>query len=168
MTEAASAIIQLKELIRDIEFAMLTTVRPDGMLQSCPMLTSEADADGLLWFLSDTNTDKVEALRTNRRVNVSYADPATERYVSVSGFCQLVRDHEKTRALWKPIYKTWFPKGLDDPDLILLKVHVLEAHYWYAAESRMAKLHGFAPAPAPSGYAPAVEETVRLPEDMNR
>lgn len=33
-------------------------------------------------------------------------------------------------ALWQKPLKTWFPKGLDDPDLALLKVEVEHAEYW--------------------------------------
>jgi general stress protein 26 len=128
-------------------------------------MTSAIDEDEILWFLSDTNTEKVNALQTERRVNVSYADPASDRYVSVTGICQLVRDHERTKSLWSPLHKKWFPKGLDDPDLILLKVHVLEAEYWDSAENRMVRVPGF------GGRAiqdAVVHEAVALPEDLNR
>jgi general stress protein 26 len=161
-----SSVARLNELIANIEIAMLTTIRADGTLHSCPMVTSAVDPNEILWFLSDTHTEKVEALRTERRVNVSYADPATERYVSVTGICQLVRDHEQTKALWNPPYTTWFPKGPDDPDLILLKVHVLEAEYWYAEESRMVSL-GFSKDKT-ARYAPASHDAVAFPEDLNR
>ena len=58
--------------------------------------------------------------------------------------CELVRDHAKTKQLWKPVYQTWFPKGIEDPNLILLKVHIQEAEYWSADQGRMVKLVGFA------------------------
>ena len=82
----------------------------------------------------------MEALRTDHRVNLAYSDAGSQRYVSVSGHCELVRDHVKAKQLWNPVYKTWFPKGLDDPNLILLKVHVQEAEYWDAR----ARPHGAA------------------------
>ena len=31
---------------------------------------------------------------------------------------------EKIEELWKPIYKTFFPKGLEDPELALMKISV--------------------------------------------
>jgi general stress protein 26 len=101
-------------------------------------------ADGVIWFFSHTNTEKVEAIRTDHRVNLAYSDGDSQRYVSISGGCELVRDHVKARELWKPVYGTWFPKGIDDPNLILLKVHVQEADYWHTDEGRMVKLLGFA------------------------
>jgi general stress protein 26 len=129
------------------------------------MTTSAIDEDDILWFLSDTNTEKVSALQTERHVNVSFADPALQRYVSITGVCQLVRDYERAKSLWSPLHERWFPKGLDDPDLILLKVHVLEAEYWDSSENRMVGVSGFGER---ARQGAMVHETVALPEDLNR
>lgn len=143
MAQTYNPVAKLNELVKGIEFAMLTTVRTDGTLHSCPMAAQEVDIDGTLWFLTDTNTQKVEAIRTDERVNVAYSDLAGQRYISITGRCQLVRDHVKSKAMWNPLYKTWFPKGLEDPNLILLKVQVQDAEYWDAQEGRMVSLSGF-------------------------
>ena len=144
MAQTYDSVAKLNELIKDIDFAMLTTIRTDGSLHSCPMATQQVDTDGIIWFFSHINTEKVEAIRTDPRVNLAYSDADSQRYVSITGRCELVRDHVKAKQLWKPIYATWFPKGSEDPNLILLKVHVQEAAYWHEKENRMAKLLGFA------------------------
>ncbi|HEY5177769.1 MAG TPA: pyridoxamine 5'-phosphate oxidase family protein [Terriglobales bacterium] len=144
MAQTYDPVAKLNELIRDIDFAMLTTIRTNGSLHSCPMATKEVDADGVIWFFSHINTEKVEAIRTDPRVNLAYSDADSQRYVSIAGRCELVRDHVKAKQLWKPVYETWFPRGIEDPNLILLKVHVQEADYWHTDESRMVKLLGFA------------------------
>ena len=146
MTETSNPVVKLNELIKGIDFAMLTTIRTNGSLHSCPMATQKVDADGVIWFFSHINTEKVEAIRTDHRVNLAYSDADSQRYVSITGRCELVRDHVQAKQLWKPVYETWFPKGIDDPNLILLKVHVQEAAYWREEEGRMVKLLGFAKA----------------------
>ena len=55
---------------------------------------------------------------------------------------ELVHDKEKMRALWSPWLKPWFPKGLDDPDLVLLKVSILAVEYWDAPDSATARAYG--------------------------
>src|SRR5688572_11191056 len=116
---------KLASLIKDINFAMLTTVCPDGSLRSRPMATQrDAGFVGELWFFTDQNTAKVYEIENDRHVNVSYADPAKNHYVSVSGRARLVKDRAKAKELWNPFYKSWFPKGLDDPNLALLRVTV--------------------------------------------
>jgi general stress protein 26 len=144
MAQTYDPVAKLNELIKEIDFAMLTTIRSDGSLHSCPMATQEVDADGVIWFFSHAKTEKVEAIRTDPRVNLAYSDADSQRYISITGRCELVRDHVKAKQLWKPVYGTWFPRGIEDPNLILLKVHVQEADYWHTDESRMVKLLGFA------------------------
>ena len=62
----------------------------------------------------------------------------------MSGTARLVHDREKAEQLWRPLYKAWFPKGIDDPDLALLCVHVDRAEYWDSPSSIAVKLAGFA------------------------
>ena len=144
MAETKDPVTKLKELIKGIDFAMLTTIRPDGSLHSCAMATAEIDGDGVVWFFSGNNSEKVEAIKSDPRVNLAYSDASGQRYISITGRCELVRDHVKARELWNPLYKAWFPKGIEDPNLILLSVHIQEAEYWSAAEGRMVRLTGFA------------------------
>jgi len=129
------AIKKLNELIKDIDFAMLTTVEDDGMLRSRPMVTQEAEFDGDLWFFTGASSHKVDEVQHDRHVNVSYADPKNQHYVSISGTAQLIRDRKKMEELWNPAYKAWFPQGLDDPDLALLKVTAQHAEYWDSPSS---------------------------------
>ncbi|MBD2308969.1 pyridoxamine 5'-phosphate oxidase family protein [Chroococcidiopsis sp. FACHB-1243] len=134
---------KLRELLRDIKFAMLTTVEDDGSLRSRPMATQEQDFDGNLWFFSNSNAPKVQEVEHHQRVNLSYAQPDKQKYISVSGTAQLVRDRQKIEELWNPTYKSWFPQGLDDPNLALLKVSVDKAEYWDSPSSQVVRLVGF-------------------------
>jgi general stress protein 26 len=143
MAQSYDPIARLNELISGIAIAMLTTISPDGNLHSCPMAAHGVDSAGVMWFLSGSNTEKVEAARTMQHVSLAFADHPAQRYVSVSGFCELVRDHVKAKELWVPSYVSWFPGGLDDPNLILLKIDVQQAEYWSPSERRMVELLGF-------------------------
>jgi PPOX class probable F420-dependent enzyme len=134
---------RLRGLIEDIDFCMLTTVEPDGSLHSRPMSTQAMDEEGCLWFFTSTDSAKAREIRADEHVNLSYARPKEMRYVSVSGTAEVVRDAAKNRELWKPVYKTYFPEGLEDPSLGLLKVHVHEAEFWDDSANRMVKFFKF-------------------------
>jgi general stress protein 26 len=54
-----------------------------------------------------------------------------------------VHDKGKMKKLWNPLYKAWFPKGLDDPDICLLRIRVESAEYWDTPSSKMVQLAGF-------------------------
>jgi general stress protein 26 len=144
MANTHDSIAKLNELIKGIDFAMLTTTRTNGSLHSCPMAAAQVDEDAVLWFFSGNNTEKVEAIKNNAKVNVAYSDSISQRYVSITATAEPVRDHVKAKELWEPQYKAWFPNELADPDLILLKVHVRGVEYWDANGGRMVELAGFA------------------------
>ena len=67
------------ELIKNIEYAMLTAALPDGTLRSRPMVTQNAPFDGTLWFFTDADSAKVYEVRRDGHVNVAYADPDHNR-----------------------------------------------------------------------------------------
>lgn len=136
------AIEKLNELIKDVQVAMLTTI-DKGVLRSRPMQTQEFEFDGDLWFFSSTDTHKTDEIEKDRRVNVSYAAPNSNTYVSVSGTAEIVQDKAKIEEFWNPIYKAWFPEGLDDPTLCLLKIEVEQAEYWDSSSSTLVQVAGF-------------------------
>ncbi len=133
---------KLKELIEGIDFCMLTTI-DTGQLRSRPMSTQEVDADANLWFFTSEDTHKVDEIEKDGRVNISYAQPDKDRYVSVSGTAEMVKDRAKIEELWSPILKAWFPEGLDDPKLTLLKVSVESAEYWDSPSGKLVEVFGF-------------------------
>lgn len=137
---------KLNELIKDISIAQFTTCEDDGSLRSRPMATQDTDFVGDLWFFTRDDASKVRELRADEHVNVSYSDPDSNRFVSVSGRASLVRDPAKIKDLWRPVLKAWFPQGEDDPHIALIKVHVDHAEYWDAPSSTMVKVVGFAKA----------------------
>jgi general stress protein 26 len=121
---------RLTELIRDIRVAMLTTATEAGDLRSRPMVPCHTDPEGGLWFFTHAGDPKVEEARRHPHVNVCFADPGGNRYVSVSGTAALVRDRVMIRELWDDSARAWLPSGPDDPDLALLRVDVERAEYW--------------------------------------
>jgi Uncharacterized stress protein (general stress protein 26) len=136
------SIEKLKELIMDIDFCMLTTM-DGGYLRSRPMSTQEFEFDGDLWFFTSDNTHKVEEIEKDNRVNVAYSKSSNDTYVSVSGRAEISKDRAKIEELWSPVLKAWFPEGLDDPHLCLLKVTVEQAEYWDTPSGKIVQMLGF-------------------------
>ena len=136
-------VAKVAELIKDINIAMLTTEAEDGLLHSRPMATQKTEFDGTLWFFTGLSTGKVSEIDWNPEVNLSYAEPKDTRYVSVSGSAEILHDRAKMSELWSDIYKAWFPQGLDDPDLCLMKVEVTFAEYWDVPSGKMVQVFGF-------------------------
>ena len=135
---------KVADLVEEIRFAMLTTEEDDGSLRSRPMATMQMDNDGCLWFFTALSSGKVDEMQHHRQVNLVYARTDKQDYLSISGSAQVVRDQDKMRALWSPWIEPWFPKGLGDPNLGLLKVTIAEAEYWDAPGSTAKRVAGLA------------------------
>ncbi|SDL84427.1 General stress protein 26 [Catalinimonas alkaloidigena] len=136
------AAIKLKEEIEKVEIAMLTTQGDDGRFRARPMHTTRVDADGILWFFTSDQSDKVREIERNPKVGLGYSGPGKDTYVSVSGEAQLVKDKAKMHDLWNPTLKAWFADGLDTPDIALLKITVEKAEYWDSASGTLLTLYG--------------------------
>ena len=127
---------KIRELIKDIDFCMLTTVDENGDLHSRPMSSNgDVDDDGDIWFFTNASSHKVTEIQKLPKVNVSFADPDDQRYISVSGTAQIVRDRAKIDEFWKPEFKIWFHEGKGDPEIALLRVNLEKAEYWDSPSS---------------------------------
>jgi general stress protein 26 len=136
------SIEKLSDLIKDVEIAMLTTI-DDGILRSRPMRTQDFEFDGELWFFTSSKTHKTAEIEKDNRVNVSYAAPDSNTYVSVSGRAEIVKGQAKIDRYWSEIHRAWFPEGKNAPDLVLLKVNVEQAEYWDSPSSTIVQIAGF-------------------------
>jgi len=135
MTTTEKKIDEMYSLIDGIEIAMFTTRRPDGSLVSRPMATQRRDGGSDLYFVTDGDTNKLDELKYDPHVNLSYYRNKTREWVSVSGVARLSKDRAKIRQLYEPDWKAWFGDeggdrdgGPDDPriTLILVEAHSVE------------------------------------------
>ena len=140
--QRTEAIEKLKGFLEGIDFTMLTTIS-NGKLHSRPMSTQEMDENGDLWFFTQDDSRKIEEIQADNRINAAYSDPDGNTFVSVFGRADVVKDRAKIEELWSPIYKAWFPEGLDDPHICLLRVRVEDAEYWDAPNSKIVQIAGF-------------------------
>lgn len=120
----------LKDKIKDIRFAMLSTVEEDGDIHMRPMATHDMDEDGTLWFFTYDDSNKVREIRQNPRVGLGYENHTAETYVTAAGIAEVVKDRAKIDEIWSDLLKAWFPNGKDDPRIALLKVTLHQAEYW--------------------------------------
>lgn len=106
------------------------------------MSTQQTDFDGDLWFFTSEDTHKIEEIEKDNRVAAAYSDPGKNTFVSISGRAAISKDRAKMEELWSPVLKAWFPDGLDDPKLCLLKVVAEQAEYWEGSSSTLVQLFG--------------------------
>jgi general stress protein 26 len=151
---------KLWSLIKEAKFAMLVT--EDGPhLRGRPMAASQGGFDGTLWFFTRASSHKVSEVQAHPRVCVTYAEPSSQDYVSLSGTASLVRDKAEIDRRWSPLLKAWFPDGKDDPDVALLKITVQEAEYWDSPNSKIVQLYSYVKASL-TGTPPQLGDNVKV------
>lgn len=128
-------------LIQDTRFCMLSHRHADGTLHSHPLTTQNKTlaADACLYFFVSRTTEVGQRLRQDGNVNLAYANPGKDTWVSVTGTASVLEDMEKKKELFGPMAKAWFD-GPEDPNLELVEVRIDEAEYWNVKENKLLQL----------------------------
>jgi general stress protein 26 len=134
------AIEKFRDLVKDVTICMFTTLDENGNLSSRPMFTSSIDDEGNVWFFTNEFSEKINEVSKDNLVHLIYSHPVKNIYLDVKGTCSLIIDKKKMEELWDSTLKNWFPEGLEDPKICLVKVATEEAHFWNHSSSKMGLL----------------------------
>jgi general stress protein 26 len=118
----------LVKAVERIRVAMLVTTGGEEM-HSRPMWCAGVDAD-TLWFLSQDSTPKTTEASGSSPVNVSFSDAEHGIFVSVAGTSELLHDPKLVEKFWKSEFRKWFPQGVGDPNLGILRIDVTKVEAW--------------------------------------
>lgn len=121
---------KIRDLVADIEVAMLTTVGLDGGFRSRPMGTVLDPEAATLWLFVSAVSDTAAEVQRAPQVGLIFSDPQRDRYVAVSGEARFIEDRNRIHQLWREAFARWFPGGPDDKSLVLLEVDIAVAEFW--------------------------------------
>jgi len=123
-------------MVEDIEVAMMTTRRADGHLRSRAMATQKRAPGADLWFVTSSDSTKLDEIEHDAHVNLSYYNNSSREWISVSGVAMMSRDREKIAELYAPDWKLWFGSEGDpkhgtpeDPRMVLIGVTIHGAEF---------------------------------------
>ncbi|HEV2695915.1 MAG TPA: pyridoxamine 5'-phosphate oxidase family protein [Verrucomicrobiae bacterium] len=140
-------------LLKKFDTAMLVTHGRDYIEHARPMGIAGVEDNCDLWFFTEAASEKAREIEHDSKVLLVFQKDHAA-YISITGLAQLTTDRLKAAELWKDSFKTYFPGGANDPNLMLIKVIVLEAEYWdntgfkgikYLFEAASARSHGTRP-----------------------
>jgi general stress protein 26 len=104
----AGSVEKLRELIKDVEYALVTTHGEGGALHSRPLTTLDWEFDGIAWFLIAARSRLADELAANEHVNVAYGDPDSGKFVALEGRGRVLRDSQRAKELWNPWAEAFF------------------------------------------------------------
>lgn len=155
----------LWNLIKDIKFGMFTHRDAQGRLHAHPLTTQNKSVDekATLYFFVKSDSEIASAVAHEQQVCVTYSNPQSDSYVSVSGEAQIDHDMAKKEALFSPMSKAWYPAGPTDPQLTLVTVRLHHAEYWVSDDSSMVQLFKIVKAAATGDANPNLGHHEKVP-----
>lgn len=122
---------------------MMTMHDAQGQLSSQPMTVIEMDASGCLWMLisKSGHTARVSSESGGvDTVNLSFSDESRSTFTSVTAHATLSHDSQRKKDLWSIMARPWFPQGVEDPDLAVLKLAPIKAEIWDGPDSSVLRI----------------------------
>jgi general stress protein 26 len=139
------ALEKLRELLNNFPIAFMVTLTGD-QIQARPIgiVGDHAAFDGTLWFITDKRSRKVQAIESGAVTSLLFQNDKEGAYLQLLGRASVIEDREKLKELYTTLQRTWFPKGLDDPDITLVRFDAREGNYWDSHDSLMRLAVAFA------------------------
>lgn len=119
---------EIRDILDDVRVCMLVDTFQAGLRARPMALHFDDDTDEALWFITDTNSGKVDEVMKNPSVCVSVQKGQT--YASITGNAEIVENRAKLKGIWSPFVDAWYPEGPDSPNVTLLKVTPSHGEYW--------------------------------------
>lgn len=133
MTKSLS---DLAEIMRDIDFTMLSTKTQDGGIAARPMSNNrDVDYAGESTFFSMDDTLTVSDITRDPNVGLTLHGNTgllgkPPIFIAAEGKAEIVRDKAAFERHWVKDLDRWFEQGIDTPGLVLIRVRADRVHYW--------------------------------------
>ncbi len=126
-----NAVTKIRELVAQAQTCFFCTVIVSGQsVKTRPMAAQEVDSQGHLWFLGASDSVVVREIGQDPKVQLMFQGSPHSDFLTLYGHATLSRDKAKIDELWKPLMKTWFTEGKDDPRITVIQVAPAEGYYW--------------------------------------
>jgi general stress protein 26 len=139
------AFAKVRELLEGFPIAFMVTVI-DGSLTARPIgvVGDHAAFDGSLWFITDKRSRKVKAIESGAETTLMFQNDKEGAYLNLSGRAAVVDDRKRLEELYTTLQRTWFPLGLDDPNITLIRFDAEQGDYWDSHDSLVRLAFAFA------------------------
>ena len=132
------AIKKVKEMAMEVDIAMFCTKLSAKPFNVCPMSTQQVEDDGTIWFFSGKDSDHNKDIKTDPYVQLLYSSKVGDSdHLSVYGRAEITFDRAKAEELFTPMIKVWFPEGVDDPNLTMIRFTPESGYYWDTKHGKM-------------------------------
>jgi general stress protein 26 len=100
---------------------------PHHMQPMAPFGDRDGDA---IWFFTQRDSDLVRDAGAGHDAMACVMAKDMEFQACIHGVLAPDHDREKIERFWSASVSAWFPKGKDDPNLILMRLDPVDAQLW--------------------------------------
>ena len=130
-TTRRAAIPQIAALISKIDICLFSTRGDEGQLHARPMSNNgQVEWEGRSWFFAPSDGRLVAELDADPQAVAAYRAEESYDFISISGRATLETDQELKKQYWLPELERWFPNGLEDPNVTLIRLDAEHADWW--------------------------------------
>lgn len=138
------AVEKMRRLLSYYRSAMLMTVVGTSVRTRPMGIQGNAENfNGSLWFFTDDRSRKVQEMSAGAAVSLICQSDDSDSYLHLFGTATIDRDRTRMKDFYNPLIKTWFPDGLDDPHLTLIRFDVDRGDYWTSTAGMLQVLAAF-------------------------
>ncbi len=125
-----AAVDKIREIATSARVGFLGTCEHGSPVRFDPMAVQDVDAMGVIWFLSARSSEKNRRIARDPQVHLLISNPSQSEYLSLTGTASISDSLALREKYWSPLAKTWFPGGVNDPELTVIAVRIEDGHYW--------------------------------------
>ena len=100
---------------------------------------ADPEDGGQIYFFGSKSEHLVLGLASHHRAVATFASKDHDLFAHVHGTLVIDNDRAVIDRLWGPSVASWYEKGKDDPDLVLLRFDTEQADIWEADPGAMFK-----------------------------
>lgn len=125
------ALKKIKELVEQAETCFFCTEPATGKSSGVrPMSIQQVDDKGDLWIFSANDSHTNAEIVLDPNVKLYFQGSKHSDFLYLTAKASIHSDKVKIKELWKPLMKTWFTEGENDPRISLLKIVPAHGYYW--------------------------------------
>lgn len=126
-----AALTKVRVLLKRFRSAMMITSGGDT-IHSRPMALhcDPNKFDGVLWFFTDRYSRTAHEVNANSAVSLLFQNDGDSTYMHLYGHALIWNDQPKMRELFTPVLRPWFPDGVDDPRMTLIRFEAANGSFW--------------------------------------
>ncbi|WP_449437147.1 pyridoxamine 5'-phosphate oxidase family protein [Pedobacter steynii] len=125
------AVEKIRVLIAESDTCFFCTLPETGPSMGIrPMSIQEVEENGDLWLVSANDSHTNQEINIAPKVKLYFKGSKHSDFLYLTGTATIHDDKVKIKELWKPLMKTWFTEGENDPRISLIKVSPSNGYYW--------------------------------------